>query len=89
MEYHIVAYVDSSSAKALCLKRGVGRMKHLDTRLLWLQGLVREEQLRVEKVPTLTNPAGLMTKHLARQRQQALMDLMGMVSDDMQSERVA
>eukprot|EP00972_Heterocapsa_arctica_P112346 16431240-Heterocapsa_arctica.AAC.1 len=49
LDYKIVAYVDSSSARALSLRRGVGRMKHLDTRLLWLQDLVRDKQLIVEK----------------------------------------
>eukprot|EP00972_Heterocapsa_arctica_P059711 8805578-Heterocapsa_arctica.AAC.1 len=49
MSYQIVAYMDSSSAKALCLRHGVGRMTHLDTRLLWLQDLVRDKSLVVEK----------------------------------------
>jgi hypothetical protein len=60
-DYCIVAYVDSSSARALCLKRGVGRMKHLDTRFLWLQDLVRDKQLTVEKIATLVNPADVPT----------------------------
>eukprot|EP00972_Heterocapsa_arctica_P034923 5140978-Heterocapsa_arctica.AAC.1 len=64
-------------------------MKHLDTRFLWLQDLVRDKQLVVEKVPTLTNPADLMTKHLARRRHHALMDLMGMVDASMENERQA
>eukprot|EP00972_Heterocapsa_arctica_P005686 839001-Heterocapsa_arctica.AAC.1 len=56
-------------------------MKHLDTRLLWLQDLVREKQLIVEKVPTLVNPPDLLTKHMSRQRHLALMDLMGLVDE--------
>jgi len=47
---------------------------------------VRDKQLVVEKVPALTNPADLMTKHMARRRHQALMDLMGMVDDSMGNE---
>eukprot|EP00972_Heterocapsa_arctica_P074978 11066189-Heterocapsa_arctica.AAC.1 len=89
MKYKLVAYVDSSSTQALSLKRGVGRMKHLDTRLLWLQDLVREKKLIVEKIPTLVNPADLLTKHMACQRYQALMQLMGMVVEADEVEREA
>eukprot|EP00972_Heterocapsa_arctica_P047132 6953509-Heterocapsa_arctica.AAC.1 len=56
-------------------------MKHLDTRLLWLQDLVRERQLIVEKVPTLVNPADLLTKHMSKLRHHALSDLMGLVDE--------
>ena len=34
-------YVDSSISKALMLRRGCGRLKHLDIRYLWLQSMVR------------------------------------------------
>eukprot|EP00972_Heterocapsa_arctica_P058215 8588383-Heterocapsa_arctica.AAC.1 len=55
-------------------------MKHLDTRFLWLQDLVRDKQLTVEKIGTLVNPADVLTKHLPRQRHEMLIDLMGMVT---------
>ena len=57
--------VDSSAATGICKRTGVGRIRHLDTRLLWVQELVRDRTMLVEKVPGEENPADLMTKHLS------------------------
>ncbi len=35
-EFDFVVFADSSSAKALAQRRGVGRLKHLDIRILWI-----------------------------------------------------
>ena len=53
---------DSSAARAVVARRGVGRMRHLATRQLWLQDELREGRLEVMKVPSNQNPADLMTK---------------------------
>ena len=57
-------HVDSSAAIGICRRTGVGKIRHLDTRLLWAQELVREKVIEVIKVPGEQNPADLMTKHL-------------------------
>ena len=56
--------LDSSAAIGICRRTGVGRVRHLDTRLLWIQELVRDGQLHVVKVAGTSNPADLMTKFL-------------------------
>ena len=56
---------DSSAAKSFVYKRGLGRMRHVEIRDLWLQREVREGRLRVEKIPGVENPADLMTKVLS------------------------
>ena len=38
--YEIEIKVDSSAAHAFFHRRGVGRMKHIDSRILWLQDLI-------------------------------------------------
>jgi hypothetical protein len=58
-------HVDSSAAIGICRRTGVGKVRHLDTRLLWVQELVRDGTLEVIKVAGTENPADLMTKHLA------------------------
>jgi hypothetical protein len=73
--YNIVAYIDSSSVWALCLKRDVGRRSTVNARVLWLQNLVRDKQLKVDKISTLVNPADVPTKHLPRVRHDMLVDL--------------
>jgi hypothetical protein len=58
-------HVDSSAAIGICRRTGVGKVRHLDTRLLWIQELVRDGTLEVIKIAGIINPADLMTKHLA------------------------
>ena len=62
-----VVYVgtDSSAAKSFVCRRGLGRMRHLEIRDLWLQKEVSEGRVEVSKVLGTENPADLMTKVLA------------------------
>ena len=55
---------DSSAAKSFVSRRGLGRMRHLEIRDLWLQQQVRDGLVEVSKVPGERNPADLMTKIL-------------------------
>ena len=68
-------YVDSSSAKALMLRRGCGRLKHLDIRYLRLQSMVRQQLVFISKVGTKNIPADINTKPLSHNRRQYLMSL--------------
>eukprot|EP00435_Cladocopium_sp_Y103_P068786 s76_g32.t1 len=54
--------VDSSSAKALSERRGVGQSRHIQAKYLWVQDRVAEKQLEVEKVKGPENDADLVTK---------------------------
>jgi hypothetical protein len=61
-------HVDSSAAIGICKRTGVGKIRHLDTRLLWIQEAVRDGTLEVVKVLGTENPADLMTKHLGAEQ---------------------
>eukprot|EP00435_Cladocopium_sp_Y103_P033093 s1902_g8.t1 len=54
--------VDSSSAKALSERRGVGQSRHIQAKFLWVQDRVAEKLLEVEKVKGPENDADLVTK---------------------------
>ena len=56
---------DSQSALAVCRKRGPGKMKHVELKMLAIQDWVKEGRLRIHKVSTHENPADLMTKELS------------------------
>ena len=55
---------DSSAAKSFVNRRGLGKMRHLQVRDLWLQKEVRQGGIVIHKVPGVSNPADLMTKIL-------------------------
>ena len=61
-------FSDSSSALVTTQKSGVGRMKHIEIRHLYLQELLRRKVISVEKINTKQNPADLETKKLAVER---------------------
>ena len=61
----VVLGTDSSAAKGFASRRGVGKMRHMQVRWLWLQEEVKKGNVRVFKVKGVENPADLMTKFLS------------------------
>ena len=55
-------YVDSSAAKAISSRTGIGRVRHLEVRFLWLQDVVRKRIVQILKVRGSENPADVLTK---------------------------
>jgi len=76
-----VLYSDSQAALDAVKKGGVGRMKHICLRCLFISSLVHDNELSVHKVAGLVNPADLMTKHLDQTTRLRLMALLSFVTD--------
>ena len=57
---------DSSAAKGFVSKRGVGKMRHMEVKWLWLQEEVQKRRVVVKKVRGGDNPADVVTKYLTR-----------------------
>jgi hypothetical protein len=53
----------SSVAKSFVSTRGLGRMRHIEVKLLWLQEIVQKSRIRVSKVSGATNVADVLTKY--------------------------
>ena len=47
---------DSSAAKRFVCRRGLGKMRHLEMKDLWLQQEVSEGKVIVSKIPGEENP---------------------------------
>jgi hypothetical protein len=69
---------DSSAAKSFVCRRGLGRMRHLEIRDLWLQDEVAKGQLVVYKVLGTENPADLMTKFLSEKDIESRLERLGL-----------
>ena len=65
IEASIIIYSDSSAARGIIHRAGLGKLRHLETGYLWLQAAVKAKRLQVRKVLGTENPADLFTKHLA------------------------
>ena len=64
----IDAYTDSMACLGLAYRRGLGRVRHLAVRELWVQDLIRARRLRVHYVTTQDNLADMLTKGLPVER---------------------
>ena len=53
---------DSSAARAMALREGCGRIRHLDSRLVYTQFLVKEHRLHISVIKGTENPTDLGTK---------------------------
>ena len=58
----VVIVTHSSSGKAFAQRLGVGRLKHVDVKFLWMQKAIKDSLLEMKTVATLLNVADLGTK---------------------------
>jgi hypothetical protein len=55
---------DATAAKGIATRRGLGKVRHIDTRELWLQEKVGNGDLDIEKVKGTDNVADALTKYV-------------------------
>ena len=55
-------FLDSSAAKAMASRVGLGRVRHLEVRYLWVQQSVKRGRLQIVKINGKVNPADIATK---------------------------
>jgi hypothetical protein len=75
--FAILWQTDSKVAMAVSERMGVGRIKHLEVKSLWLQEKVKMNAVLPEKVDTLVNMSDLNTKVHPKPRFEFLVSLMG------------
>ena len=61
----ITLFTDSSAARGIIHRAGLGKLRHLENGYLWLQAAVKAKRLQVRKVLGTENLADLFTKHLS------------------------
>ena len=57
-------WTDSIATLGICGRSGLGKLRHIDTRALWIQQRVKDASVELRKVKGEFNPADLFTKHL-------------------------
>ena len=70
---------DSSAARAMVQRQGIGRVRHLDASLLWVQQKEKEKVLSIVAVPTELNCADVGTKNLTQKRLFGLLYMMKVI----------
>ena len=88
MKVQVRLRMDSSAGKAIAQRLGVGRVRCLDVRTLWLQAKVRDKKLVIVKQDGENNIADIGTKVLTAGRFQKLVAMLGRRRIDMDSYRM-
>ena len=58
---------DATGAKGIATRKGLGKLRHVEVHLLWLQHHVANGDFALNKVDGKKNPADLLTKHLCQE----------------------
>ena len=60
----VQVYADASAALGVVFRKGIGKIRHLDTSRLWIQQKELQKAVEFLKVDGVINPADLMTKYM-------------------------
>ena len=66
LDYRLAVHIDATAAIGMSARRGLGRVKHVDTVFLWIQERIDQLKIKVVKTHTTEMLADLLTKHLDR-----------------------
>ena len=58
-------HVDSSTARSIANRTGVGKLRHIETRVLWVQQASGECRFGLCRVAGKDNPADILTKSIS------------------------
>ena len=88
LEASVTLFSDSSAARGIIHRAGLGKLRHLETGYLWLQAAVKAKRLQGRKVAGTANPADLFTKHLSSPEMWKHMETLQMFPEDGRSGAV-
>ncbi len=85
MELTVEISVDSSAAKSVASRSGLGNIRHLETKRLWIQEAVWCGRLVITKIRGDSRPADVLTKPLSHAEMTAKLTEFGAISVRRQS----
>jgi hypothetical protein len=72
-----IMYSDASAGRSMVFRKGLGRVRHLETKYLWIQDVVRAGRIQLLKVKGVENPADIGTKYLSLREMSELLGGIG------------
>ena len=66
VKYDIIIQADATAAIGMARRGGIGKVRHLDVSLLWIQSAVRRKAFVLQQVLGTENIADALTKYLDR-----------------------
>ena len=62
----LVVNTDASAARGIAMRKGLGKVRHIEVNQLWVQDRVQRGELEIRKVSTNVNLADVLTKYVDR-----------------------
>ena len=78
IRYNLELLTDATAAMGITRRLGIGKFRHLDTSLLWIQQKVRDKEVQMTKVLGKENPGDSFTKYLSGPEISAHLGRMGL-----------
>ena len=66
LKWSLRVATDAAAAVGICRRRGLGKIRHLATADLWVQDRVKKKDFELLRVPGVSNPSDILTKHVDR-----------------------
>ena len=82
MDVVIKVLIDNSACRYVLSRAGCGRIRHLSTRILWVQQRVEQKELRITPVSSTDNLADIGTKKLSVSTMRVLMHDIGIYDSE-------
>ncbi len=57
--------MDAEAARAIASRQGIGKVRHLEVRYLWLQDNIRRGEIKLVTIWGKENPADVLTKPMS------------------------
>ena len=64
-EFNLRIWVDSTTAKAIVTRLGLGKVRHMEVKFLWAQEAIRRKLFEMRKITGERNPADVLTKAMS------------------------
>ena len=77
VKLEIKVWMDSTTGAAIGSRQGLGKLKHVDVRFLWVQDYTRRKEISIWKVHTSLNFADILTKAISAMILRAVMIKLG------------
>ena len=78
MEDRTRLFSDATAAIGIARRKGLGKIRHLDTTDLWVQDKIRSKTIQLEKVLGTENIADILTKYVDRSTLDRALPKMGL-----------
>ena len=66
LKWSLRVATDAAAAVGICRRRGLGEIRHLATADLWVQDRIKKKDFELVRVPGVSNPSDVLTKHVDR-----------------------